>query len=107
VDDLDIEDVYSAANAGDKLAVDVIKHVAIYLGIGIANLINLFNPELVVLGGNIIKVKDIIRPILGDVVERRALENTYKGCRLDISLLGDDATIKGAYALILNRLFGA
>ncbi|SHF58761.1 ROK family protein (putative glucokinase) [Caldanaerobius fijiensis DSM 17918] len=105
VDDVDIEDVYRAANIGDELAIDVIKRISIYLGIGIANLINLFNPQLVVLGGNIIKVKDIVKPVLEDVVKQRALDNTYRGCKLVMSNLGDDATIKGAHALILSHLF--
>jgi glucokinase len=89
-----------ALKRGDKLARKVVEDAAHYIGIGVANLINVFNPEVVVLGGGVLQaIEDDIYP---QIVES-ALEYTFpgaeRGLKFVASKLGDDAGITGAAVL--------
>lgn len=50
-EDLTAEDLYRAGMKGDELAMEVFRGMGVYLGIGLANLINILNPEMIVIGG--------------------------------------------------------
>ena len=72
-----IDDVLQAAQSGDQIAIDALNEVAFYLGIGIANLVNLFNVEVIVLGGALNKassflLKDIERVVSENYTRSRA-----------------------------------
>ncbi len=54
------ETVFWAAEQGDELALQVVADTAVYLGIAIANLINLFNPALIVLGGSVGQIGQVL-----------------------------------------------
>jgi len=98
------DDVVHAAQAGDQIAIDALGEVAFYLGIGIANLVNLFNVEVIVLGGALNTASSIL---LRDV-ERVVFANTLApGCehlRIIPSAHGTDACIMGAIALVLDDI---
>ena len=51
VDSIDMDNIFQAANLGDAFIVDYLREIACYLGVGITNLINIFNPKMVVIGG--------------------------------------------------------
>ena len=99
-----IDDVIQAAQAGDQIAMDALGQVAFYLGIGIANLVNLFNVEVMVLGGALNKASSLI---LKDV-ERVVFENTLAPGREHLKIIpsahGSDACIMGAIALVLDDI---
>jgi glucokinase-like ROK family protein len=99
-----IEDVIQAAQAGDPVAKDALGQAAFYLGIGIANLVNLFDVEVVVLGGALNKASSLI---LKDV-ERVVFENTLAPGREHLKIIpsahGADACIMGAIALVLDEI---
>jgi len=90
------EDVARAARAGDALAKSILENAGIYLGIAIGTLINLFNPQLIVLGGSVIKAgAPLLRPM------RKAMNaSSWKASRRDLRIvppaLGDDAGLIGA-----------
>lgn len=65
--------IYEEAIKKDPLAVSAMKDIAGYLGIGIANLVNIFNPEAVIFGGGLSQAGKIIIPIVQKVVKQRAL----------------------------------
>jgi len=88
-----------AAEQGDELAVEVLEETGYYLGIGIANLIQLYNPEILVIGGGIAQAgRWLFEPILR-TVRARAHMVPAATCRLVPSQLGDDAGVIGAGAL--------
>jgi len=97
-----IGDVLQAAQKGDQLAIDAFQQVAFYLGIGIANLVNLFDVEVVVLGGAL----NTASPLILKEVERVAFENILapgrERFRIIPSAHGTDACIMGAIALVLD-----
>jgi glucokinase len=98
------EKIYQAAREGDAVARRVMQEMGRMLGIGIASLINIFNPEMIVIGGG---VKDAWQLFIGatrEEVMRRAFRVPAERTKLVPSLLGDDAGMTGAAAVALQKL---
>ena len=98
------ENVYQAAREGDAVAGRVMKDMGRMLGIGIANLINIFNPQMVVIGGG---VKDAWPLFIGATrveVMKRAFQVPAERTEIVPSLLGDDAGVVGAAAAALQKI---
>jgi glucokinase len=92
-----------AARSGDPIACDIISRAAYYLGIGFVNAVNIFNPEMVVIGGGMAELGDmIIEPGRRMVVER-AFSVSSRGVRLVTTLLGNEAGVYGAATFVLDR----
>jgi glucokinase len=98
------EEIYQAARNGDVLASDVMKEMGRLLGIGIANLINIFNPEMIVIGGGVKDAWPLFIEVVREEIKQRAFE--YPAARTQIvpSVLGDDAGMIGAAALAFQKL---
>jgi len=96
-------DVFQAADKQDALAHDVVEEVASYMGIAIANLINLFNPELIVLGGPVGQAAKVLIPPLTKVVHRRAMTYPLSAVEIATSSLGMNAGAIGASVLVLQK----
>ncbi len=99
-----IEDICSAAAEGDPLAVDVIETLGSYLGTAIAMLINLFNPEKILIGGVINQAKDVLYPAIQHCIEEQCLPSYYQDLKLVESRFYKQATMPGA-ALIKQALY--
>ena len=96
--------IFDAARNEDVAATRALKDTAHYLGAGIANLINLFNPQLIVLGGWAgLQIGESILPELRRFVERYALKQPFSATRIALSQLGQDATAMGAATLVLEQ----
>jgi glucokinase-like ROK family protein len=104
-DELIAEDVIEAALEGDEVARRVLEETGEYLGIGISNLVNLFDPELVVIGGSTMRAGGLILDPAIKVVRRRALPQVAEGVRIVAGNLGEDAGAIGAAALVLRGMF--
>jgi glucokinase-like ROK family protein len=99
-----MEVVVAAADKGDQLALDTLSDVASYLGSGIANLINVFNPELIVLGGTLIPAGRYFLPTISKIISSEALEPPTQMVALALSSQGIDACVKGAAALVIDGI---
>lgn len=66
--------IYEEALKGNPLALDGFNHVSTYLGIGIANLINIFNPEAIVIGGGLSQAHKLLFPRMKEIVKARAMK---------------------------------
>jgi glucokinase len=93
--------VAAAAATGDAAAQSIITRAARYLGIGIANTINLLNPSLVVLGGGVMDIGELVWQHLRPEVQLRALEAARTSTRLAAAELSGRAGVMGAIALAL------
>jgi glucokinase len=96
-------EVFAAAAAGDAVARAIIDDAINYLGAGLAGLLAVFDPELVVLGGGVI---DGLRPLWDDVLEAtrsQALPRYADGVPLVVSALGDAVSLLGAAVLAFER----
>ena len=99
-----VASIVAAARDGNLAAIQVLKDTAHYLGAGIANLINLFNPQLIVLGGWVgLEIGEYILPELRQFVARYALKQPLSTAKITLSRLGQDAAAIGAAALILEQ----
>ena len=98
------ESVVQAASQGDPVALRALQEVGEFLGIGVANLVNVFNPELIVLGGALNLASPILLPIVERLMRANALAPSGENVRLAASAHGVDASLMGAVALVLDDI---
>jgi glucokinase len=101
-DDLTAEDVYRAAAEGDELALSIFRQVGVYLGVAMAGLVNIFNPETIVVGGGLSAAWEFFGESAKQEVPRRAFPVPAKRCRIVRAQCGDDAGLLGAAQLIFG-----
>lgn len=94
--------VYGAARAGDAIAIEVVRDTAKFLGIGVANLLNAFNPEVVVLAGGVTHAGDALFEPMRAEVRRRAFKPAVDACRIVPGIL-PNAGVIGAIATFAQR----
>ncbi len=94
--------VHEAALQGDALAIDVLRRAGRYLGIGIINLLHLFNPEMIVIGGSVSKAGDFLFDPMWETIRARSHPIYWENLRIVSAELGDDVGLLGALALVLS-----
>jgi glucokinase-like ROK family protein len=99
------EIVVEATKRGDKLAFNIMEKTGEYLGIGIADMINIFNPELIVIGAGVSQAGDILLEPLKRAVKARALQLSSSMTNIKVSQLGDNAGALGAAIMVLKDIF--
>jgi glucokinase len=99
---LTAEDIYKAALDGDSFARELLKNAGRYLGVGIANMINIMSPEAIVLSGGLVGAWDIYMQEAIKEASRRAFRELYNKVRIVPSVLMDDAGIIGSAGLIFH-----
>lgn len=90
------ETIHRAAQAGDNLAKEIITRSSYYVGVGLANLINLFSPELIVIGGGLSNIGDMLFEPAYEVARNRAFKESYQAVRFALAELGGDSGVIGA-----------
>jgi len=93
---LTARDIYEACVAGDQAALENMHTTGFYLGVAIANILNVLNPEVVVLSGGVTAAGDLLLRPIQQTVREHALEAAREGVRICFSALGDDAGVIGA-----------
>ncbi len=99
-----LDEVAERAGAGDESVLRAIAEVGRWLGLGIGNLINLFNPDLVVLGGLYQRLFLFLEPSVLDGARRRTLDAPGEMATIVCSGLGPDAGLIGASELVLSHV---
>ncbi|CAM4456300.1 sugar metabolism global transcriptional regulator Mlc [Vibrio agarivorans] len=102
--EVSVESICAAAAQGDKLAVDVVEKLGRHLGSAIAIVINLFNPEKILIGGAINQAKEILYPAVQECIETQTLPVYHQDLELVESRFYKQATMPGA-ALIKQALY--
>lgn len=95
--------VYAAAHQGDEVAGHVVRDTAKFLGIGVANFLNIFNPEVVVLAGGVTQAGDALFEPLRAEVRRRAFAPAVDACRIVPGALDGHAGVVGAIATFAQQ----
>ena len=103
IENITAEKVEVAARNGDSLALEVISEAATYLGIGLVNLVNIFNPEMIIIGGGLAKMGDLLLEPARQVVRERAFQLSAGLVRIVPAQLGDDAGVLGAAVFALQQ----
>ena len=96
IEDITAEKVGVAAQGGDPLALEVISKVAAYLGVGMVNLVNIFNPEMIIVGGGVAQMGDLLLGPARQVVKERAFQLSAQAVRIVPAQLGENAGVLGA-----------
>jgi glucokinase len=99
--------VYQAAQDGDDLALEVVNDTARFLGVGIGNLLNVFNPEVVVVCGGVTAAGDHLFVTLRRETARRAFKPAVAACRIVPGELAGTAGVFGAAKAFLDQTLGA
>jgi len=103
-DELTAVKVYEAGVAGDELALAVFKRLAMYLGVGLANLINLIDPEVIVISGGVVNGWDLFADEMYRQVGERAFRATSQQVKIARAECGDNAGLMGAARLAFDQI---
>ncbi len=101
-----LKDILDVLQKEDVLAIEVIEGVADTLGKAIAGLINMFNPELIVLGGVLSQGKEYLMLPIKSAINKYSLRLVSQDTALKLSKLGDDAGVIGACLLARGKSLG-
>ncbi len=96
--------VADAAKEGDEMALNVFTRAMEYIGLGISNLIGIFNPDLIVIGGGVSLAGDIFFDNIRDVVQKNLMRPTARQIHILPVAFGTNAAIMGAFSLILSKV---
>jgi predicted NBD/HSP70 family sugar kinase len=99
-----VDVVIQAAEAGEPAAVAAVEHVGRWLGFGLAGLVNVFNPRLVVLGGLFVRLLPLVHDQVSAELDRRTLPATRRLVTVLPATLGVDASLIGAAELAFEPL---
>lgn len=100
-----IERIFAAARAGDPGTRAMLEERACYMGIALANLVNVLNPDLIVLGGILAQGEDLLLPTIEAVMRQRAFANLGAQVQIRTTGFGPQAGVVGAVALALDTFF--
>ena len=101
-----IDDIIEAAKRDDNLSIELIEEVGEKAGKAVAFLINTFNPEAVIVGGNLAEAGDYLMLPLKSATNKYSLNLGYKDTKFRLSKMGQSASAWGAAMLIRNQILG-
>lgn len=94
-------EVHQAYLEGDKVAMEILESAFMYMGIGIANLIVNFDPEVIVIGGGVTKIGDLFFDKVKESARKRSFDFMFDATKILPAELGQEAGVVGAVALAL------
>jgi glucokinase len=98
--------VFEASKRGDRVALEVVRDTAHFLGVGVSNLINIFNPDTFVIAGGVTQAGDLLFEPLRAEVRRRAFKPSVEACRIVPGALPLSAGVVGAVATFRAQTLG-
>ncbi|MGL4788194.1 MAG: ROK family protein, partial [Cetobacterium sp.] len=98
---LEAKHVFDEAKKGDEFALSIVDYVAEYLSMGIGNVLNIINPDVIILSGGVALAGDILLDKVKEKLPNYALAITIENLKIKLGELGNDAGIKGASALTI------
>ncbi len=104
LDQLTFNQVVDCALQGDELCRSAMEKVGENLGTGIADLVNIFNPQMVIIGGAFNYGREIILPVLEKTIANETLPDVRQDLHVIVSEQGADATVLGAIAVVLDDI---
>ena len=101
---ISLDDILSAVLKEDVLAIEIMESVGHTLGKALAGLINMFNPELIVLGGTLAATRDYLMLPVKSAINKYSLRMVSKDTEIKFSKLGESAGVVGASLLARSKL---
>jgi glucokinase len=102
INDVTAQAVYQAGLGGDELALEVFRRMGMYLGVGVANLINLLNPQVIIIAGGVANGWDLFQQHMHEQVVQRAFSLPARTVKLLRGQCGDQAGLLGAAHLAFS-----
>ncbi len=106
LNDITLPDIISAAKNEDILSIELLAEIGEKIGKGIAMLINIFNPELLILGGTLSETGDYLRLPIRSAINKYSLSLVNTDTQLKLSRLGEKAGVIGACLIARNKVLG-
>ncbi|MCM3116518.1 ROK family protein [Neobacillus sp. MER 74] len=103
LDQLTAVDICATAKMGDSFSIGLLKEVGESLGLGIINLIHLFNTEAVILGGGVMSESELILPSIRSTVQKHGIQSMVEQVKIEKSTLGSYACVVGATGLFFCK----
>ncbi len=104
---LTAELIHEEALKGDELALEAFNDIATFLGIGIANLVNIFNPEAVIIGGGLSNAHKFLLPTAKKVIDKRALTGLKENIKFLVVKDQEKIPALGAAKLAINSYYAS
>ncbi|GGD46930.1 ROK family transcriptional regulator [Paenibacillus nasutitermitis] len=101
----DLESLLAAAEGGDRKVIELLGRIGECLGIGIANIVNVFNPEVVIIGNRMSRAKDWIGDAVRNAVSRRTLSYHRERLQILFAELSEQSAVRGAAYYAISRFF--
>ena len=96
--------VGNAAQQGDALALDVVRAAGTMLGLGMVNFLHLFNPEILVFGGSVSKLGNLLFDPMREAIKTYCMDEAYwRDLRIEQAALGENVSVIGAASLVVTR----
>jgi glucokinase-like ROK family protein len=105
IERLQPETIIAAANKGDQFAINILSEVGINLGKGIAILIQLFNPELIILEGKFANADKFITTPIQQSMNTYCMAQLREKTKISLSTLGEDSVLLGSVATVMENIF--
>lgn len=105
LENLDPKTVIDAANKGDQFAINILSEIGMNLGKGIAILIQIFNPELVILEGKFAAAKQFITVPIQQSINTYCMAQLREKTKISLSTLGEDCVLLGSVATVMDNIF--
>lgn len=102
IEQITAADVAAAAKQGDELAQQLMKQESFFLGIGFANLLHLYSPDIILVGGSVVTANPTLLDHARSVVQEHVIADIYTHVPIEVAHLGNRVGLLGAVALILE-----
>ncbi|MDP4180675.1 MAG: ROK family transcriptional regulator [Bacillota bacterium] len=106
IEEITAKSIIDSAKAGDEAARNILLDAARFLGLAISNIVNILNPQKIVLGKEFINYSDIVLDHLKEIVMLKALRQSSKDIEITESMLGERASALGSAIIPLKVFFG-
>ncbi len=104
IEKITAKEVHAAARENDNLAKELITVTGYYVGVGLANLVNIFNPEIIVIGGGLSNIGDMLLKPAYEEAKKRAFAQPYQSVRFARAELGSNSGVIGAAVFALDEI---
>lgn len=103
LEDITVDNVFAASEQGDAFAIKMIRQVGFYFGIGIANLINIYNPDTVIISDIMSGAGEPLLESIRQTIQGRVIPELSEALDVRFSDMKDDASLYGAAAIAVDR----
>ena len=101
--DISLEEVNHLASQGNRMALRFWQETATYIGLGLVGVVNLLNPQRIIIGGGISNASKHLFPVIEETIKSRAMNIPSRMVKIQKAKLGDESGIMGAYVLISQK----